>query len=231
MPTDRAMRAAFRLLRFLRRCETPASASSAEGLHPGHRRVRSKKHRNARNAVVELGAQTYELGNLEVSQPVETDPSGARSRGEWRAATAHRRSCRLRRRKSPLFGATAASERKGSFGSALIAGDPRSFEIELVFCRMTSICQAISCSSKLLNASSSAIQARGRLRSGSKHRSHRASRCRRWATRNAARSTPGELSVRQRCNGQRGSGSFSQSASLATKSACADQITPSSMVR
>ena len=51
--------------------------------------------------------------------------------------------------KISFVGATAASGRKAVSSAPTVAVGPADRETELVFCRMTSICQAISCSSKL----------------------------------------------------------------------------------
>ena len=112
---------------------------------PRHRRVGGEKDRNAGNTVVEIGSQGTSWGTSDL-QPVKTDPGGARAaaNGVRASSSATLLASAI---KFPLLGATTASGRKGcQLATPRRRGD---LEIELVFCRMTSICQASSCSSKL----------------------------------------------------------------------------------
>ena len=142
------MRAAFRLLRFLRRCDDPGQRKFARRLAPRHRCMRSEKDRNAGNAIVEVWTQAYELENLGVSQPVETNPGGARPSANCMTGqlvgdlVGFRDENLLRRRDSHV-------RARRLFQLHAVAVGPADLETEFVFCLMTSICQAISCSSKL----------------------------------------------------------------------------------
>ena len=230
MPKDRAMRAAFRPLRFLRRCASRRQRKFARRLASRHRRMRSEKDRNAGNTVVKIRAEAHELENLG-SLPASRDRSKRRpALGGLHDATAPRRSCRLPRRKSPLLGATAASARTTrclrprlgrrpgrSRNRARILPDDLDLPGDILLIEVA-------------NTRPRAIQARGRL--GTNRNAGRIAYLVSVAGRHEMRHIQRESAARSaRCNGQSGSESFSQSASLAMKSACADQITPSSMVR
>ncbi len=118
-------------------------------LAAGHRRMRGEKQRDAANAVVKIGAEADELEHFGIAEPVEPDPGRARTaangvtrqlRGDpvgfgdeirWPLRRHDRYRQNIRRR----VATPRAAARLG--------------KIELVFSRMTSICQAMSCSSRL----------------------------------------------------------------------------------
>ena len=215
--------AAFQILAQLRQ---PGISKLGRSFVAGHRRMGRKKHADAANAVVEVRAEAYELGKLGVAQPIETDPGDAR-------AAAYGVMRQLRRDPIGLGDEGLFGRRDcGVFGVQFLAAPPlwaRSIEgIEFVFSRMTWACQAISRSSKFSKRSRARSRPEGNaiwtelpFASPMSWPSLGETKCGTLSATSAVRSA--------RCNGQSGLCSLCQSDSLAMKSACADQITPSSM--
>ena len=190
--------------------------------------MRGEKERNAGDAVVEIGTEAYELEDLGVAQPVETDPGGARPAADGMAGNLFGDPVGFRdedflRRRAGRIGASMSSARHRLPAPA--------FATELVFSLMTSTCQAISCSSKPGNARARAIKARGR-----RGRHREAGRiadlvavARRHEMRHVQREQRGPFGALQRP--ERIGIARPNPPACAMKSACADQITPSSMLR
>ena len=118
-----------------------------------------------------------------------------------------------------------------SFSLAVARDRASAGKIELVFSRITSICQAISRVVEFLQRARAPAPNRRQLcvrtdapsASPISPPSLGATKCGTFNVRSAARSA--------RCSGHSGSESLSHSESRAMKSACADQTAPSSMVR
>ena len=213
----------------LRRCDRSGQREFAGGL-AGHRGVRGEKNRNAGNAVVEVRAQADELENLGIAEPVETDPGGARSaanggRGQFggdpvgfgdenlavgrsRAAFAAAIGSLSRRSPAPPIATTESGVLADDFD---LPGDFRFIEALQPGPGARPGPEFAAVRIAMPAASPISWPSLGDTKCG---------------TFNASRA---ERSAR--CNGQSGSESLSHSASLAMKSACADHIAPSSMVR
>ncbi len=186
-------------------------------------RCRCRRCKDRRRAA--RAAQPRNLPASRARSRLRPDPCG------WRSARAPRRSCRPPRGSSPC--AAQSPRRCARLGFVLARPRPCRSERETVavFCRMTSTCQAILLLIEVAEHEHARDQDPASPRSESRCRLHRRSRCRRSATRNAGHSAPASAARSARCNGHSGSEALSQSASLARKSACADQMTPSSMLR
>ncbi len=151
-----------------------------------HRRMRGKKHRDAASAVVEIRAEADELENLGIAEPVEADPGGARSAAN--GVTRHFRGDVVGFGGERCFGAARAAHAPARRAGGAAAAPAAAFGVtELVFSRMTSICQAISRFIEVLQTRARRDPVPESRRCGRQCRPRRQSRRHRLVKRNAAR--------------------------------------------
>ena len=221
------MRGAFRPLRVLRRRAKPASASSRESALPGHlphARPETAQCRTRRCRVRDRRHTSWKTSaSPSQSRPIQAAPgpggwlarqisAAIRSASAAKISSAGRRPRGANRRRARNAGRSRRFERAGILPDHLdLPGDLLRVETGGAGARAIAGPRAPAVGTEMPPASRISLPSLGDTKCGT------------FNATSAARSA--------RCNGQSGSASFSQSASRAMKSACADQITPSFMLR
>ena len=158
MPSERAKRARVAALEVLAQVRNAGERQFAGRLGAGRCRMRGEKNRDAGRAVVEVGTRGDELGNFGIAQPVEPDPGGGRAAANGVAGTISAAILSASAMKACFDGSARSLNRAARLWPAFAAAPPLG-STELVFSRITSICQAISWSSKFVMRSRARVQA------------------------------------------------------------------------